>query len=310
MSPACRLFSRSSSVCLCTRSATSRSRASLKHNKNTFHSHLPSFLHSQHMHLTESVDPCLPCQSLSIACRWLPNTLSLSTHGQSSVLYLESEPSRGALISVCSILFFCTKGGGWCGMVVERPVHLQLLPLELPRFLPPVLKTLLTPESGRRNRPVAWPLNTHLLQSHFCRSMAVAISCCSSCVCEGGSFLTSLFGLVLRFLFSWCRECGGLGVSSRGIPSRRLCMCNVTDFINGPNTGNVGEAGGASACIGTERGTRRDCVRQKDGWCDKRLVICKRRCMLTSNCAMYGRNVWVVGGSVGGGSGRKHQRAI
>ena len=42
--------------------------------------------------------------------------------------------------------------------------------------------------------------------------------------------------------------------------------------------------------------------------------------MLTSNCAMYGRNVWVVGGSVGGGrdvwvvggsvgggSGRKHQ---
>ena len=32
--------------------------------------------------------------------------------------------------------------------------------------------------------------------------------------------------------------------------------------------------------------------------------------MLTSNCAMYGRNVWVVEGSVGGGSGRKHQRAI
>ena len=32
--------------------------------------------------------------------------------------------------------------------------------------------------------------------------------------------------------------------------------------------------------------------------------------MLTSNCAMYGRDVWVVGGSVGGGSARKHQRAI
>ena len=45
-------------------------------------------------------------------------------------------------------------------------------------------------------------------------------------------------------------------------------------------------------------------MRQKEGWCDK------RRCMLTSNCAMYGRDVWVVGGSVGGGSARKHQRAI
>lgn len=172
-------------------------------------------------------------------------------------------------------------------------MHLQLLSLELPRFLPPVLKTLLTPENGRRNRPVALPLNTHLPQSHFCRSMAVAISCCSSCVWEGGSFLTSLFGLVLRFLFSWCRECGGLGVSSRGIPSRRLCMCNVADFINGPHTGNAGEAGGASACIGTERGTRRDGVTReglsaRGGACSPVTVPC-----MGGMCGWW-EGVWVV----------------
>ena len=142
-------------------------------------------------------------------------------------------------------------------------------PLELASLLPPVLKTLMTPESGRRNRAVALPLNTRLFQSYFCRSMAVVISCCSSCVCEGGSFITSpRFGLVLCFLLSRCRECGGLGVSSQGNPRRCLGMCNVADFISGPHTGNAGEAGGASACSGTEGDTRGDSVRHKGRQCE------------------------------------------
>ena len=37
-------------------------------------------------------------------------------------------------------------------------------------------------------------------------------------------------------------------------------MCNVADFIRGPHTGNAGEAGGASACSGTEGDTMEDGV--------------------------------------------------